>query len=85
MDDDGTSVEPDYYCPIIPMVLVNGGKGIGTGFSYEGLSYNTLEIIDWLMFRLKNKFKGKYQELILIMKVLKAILFKLKMIMFVNI
>ena len=56
LDDDGTSVEPDFYCPIIPMVLVNGGKGIGTGFSYEGLSYNPLEIIDWLSYRLKNNF-----------------------------
>ena len=27
------SVEPEYYVPIIPMVLVNGMKGIGTGFS----------------------------------------------------
>ena len=33
LDDDGTSVEPIYYVPIIPMLLVNGGKGIGTGFS----------------------------------------------------
>ena len=40
LDDDGQSIEPDYYLPIIPMVLVNGGKGIGTGFSYEGLCYN---------------------------------------------
>ena len=39
-------VEPDYYLPIIPMVLVNGGKGIGTGFSYEGLSYNPNQIVD---------------------------------------
>ena len=31
LDDDGTPVEPDYYMPIIPMILVNGGKGIGTG------------------------------------------------------
>ena len=29
-------VEPEYYLPIIPHVLLNGGKGIGTGFSYEG-------------------------------------------------
>jgi DNA topoisomerase II len=55
LDDDGTSVEPDFYVPIIPMVLVNGGKGIGTGFSYEGLSYNPLQIISYL----KNKLKGK--------------------------
>jgi DNA topoisomerase-2 len=33
LDDDGSQVEPIYYAPIIPMVLVNGSKGIGTGFS----------------------------------------------------
>ena len=56
LDDDGTSVEPDFYVPIIPMVLVNGGKGIGTGFSYEGLSYNPQQIIKYL----KNKLNGKH-------------------------
>ena len=54
LDDDGTSVEPDFYVPIIPMVLVNGGKGIGTGFSYEGLSYNPKQIIKYLKNKLKN-------------------------------
>ena len=29
-DDDGLPVEPVYYAPIIPMILVNGTKGIGT-------------------------------------------------------
>ena len=28
LDDDGHLVEPEYYAPIIPMILVNGGKGI---------------------------------------------------------
>ena len=51
LDDDGTLVEPEFYIPIIPMILVNGGKGIGTGFSYEGLSYNPTQIIEYL----KNK------------------------------
>ena len=32
-DDDGIPVEPKYYVPILPMVLVNGMNGIGTGFS----------------------------------------------------
>lgn len=58
LDDDGTNVEPDFYVPIIPMVLVNGGKGIGTGFSYEGLSYNPLQIISYLKNTLK-KNTGK--------------------------
>lgn len=31
--DDGQKVEPEYYAPILPMILVNGAEGIGTGFS----------------------------------------------------
>jgi DNA topoisomerase-2 len=31
--DDGQKVEPEYYAPIVPMILVNGAEGIGTGFS----------------------------------------------------
>jgi DNA topoisomerase-2 len=51
LNDDGLSVEPIYYAPIIPMVLVNGSKGIGTGFSTDIMCYNPLQIIDYL----KNK------------------------------
>lgn len=31
--DDGQQVEPEFYAPIVPMILVNGAEGIGTGFS----------------------------------------------------
>jgi DNA topoisomerase II len=31
--DDGQQVEPEYYVPVLPMILVNGAEGIGTGFS----------------------------------------------------
>ena len=31
--DDNLVVEPEYFAPIIPMVLVNGTSGIGTGWS----------------------------------------------------
>jgi len=51
LNDDGFPVEPLFYAPIIPMALVNGSKGIGTGFSTEILCYNPLEIIAYL----KNK------------------------------
>ena len=51
LNDDGLLVEPLFYAPIIPMVLVNGTKGIGTGFSTDVMCYNPLEIIDYL----KNK------------------------------
>ena len=48
LNDDGLSIEPVYYSPIIPMVLVNGSKGIGTGFSTDIMCYNPLQIIDYL-------------------------------------
>ncbi len=48
LDDDGFPVEPIYYAPIIPMVLVNGSKGIGTGFSTEILPYYPPQIIHYL-------------------------------------
>jgi len=54
LNDDGTPVEPLYYSPIIPMVLVNGTKGIGTGFSTDILSYNPRDIIKYLKYKLDN-------------------------------
>ena len=33
--DDNKMVEPTRYVPIVPMILVNGSKGIGTGWSSD--------------------------------------------------
>lgn len=52
LNDDGLMVEPIYYAPIIPMILVNGAKGIGTGFSTEVLPYNPTDIISYLSSKL---------------------------------
>ena len=53
LSDDGQQVEPVYYAPIIPMVLVNGARGIGTGFSTDILSYNPSDIIKYVQCRLE--------------------------------
>ncbi|KAL9179430.1 hypothetical protein ACHAXT_008720 [Thalassiosira profunda] len=45
LTDDGLSVEPEYYMPVIPMLLVNGSEGIGTGWSSNVRSHNPREII----------------------------------------
>ena len=45
LNDDGLKVEPDWYCPIIPTVLINGAEGIGTGWSTKLPNYNPREII----------------------------------------
>ena len=44
-NDDGLLVEPVYYVPIIPMILVNGCQGIGTGWSTDIPSFNPKDII----------------------------------------
>ena len=52
LNDDGLLVEPLFYAPIIPMVLINGSKGIGTGFSTDVMCYNPLDIIHYLKCKL---------------------------------
>jgi DNA topoisomerase-2 len=52
LDDDGTTVEPEFYVPIIPFALMNGISGIGTGFSCNIPSYNPKDIIRRLKARL---------------------------------
>ena len=44
LDDDGRSIEPDFYMPTLPMVLVNGTEGIGTGFSCYVPPFNPEDI-----------------------------------------
>ena len=46
LTDDNQRVEPEWYCPIIPTVLVNGSEGIGTGYSTFVPSFNPREIVD---------------------------------------
>jgi DNA topoisomerase-2 len=53
LDDDGRSIEPDFYVPTLPMVLVNGTEGIGTGFSCyvppfnpKDIKENILQVLD---------------------------------------
>ena len=55
LEDDGFPVEPMFYVPIIPMILVNGGKGIGTGFSTDILSYSVDNLISYLQRKLKGE------------------------------
>ena len=55
LNDDGTLVEPEYYVPIIPFVLMNGISGIGTGFSCSIPAYNPMDVVQYLKDKLENK------------------------------
>lgn len=51
-EDDGQMVEPETYLPVVPLLLINGALGIGTGFSTNVLPYNPADIVGALKFRL---------------------------------
>ncbi len=59
LNDDGYLIEPIFYIPIIPMILVNGSEGIGTGWSSEVPKYNPIDIIDYLLNKINNKKNKK--------------------------
>eukprot|EP00188_Purpureofilum_apyrenoidigerum_P005036 Plantae.Rhodophyta-Purpureofilum_apyrenoidigerum.ctg6177.p1 GENE.Plantae.Rhodophyta-Purpureofilum_apyrenoidigerum.ctg6177~~Plantae.Rhodophyta-Purpureofilum_apyrenoidigerum.ctg6177.p1 ORF type:complete len:766 (+),score=194.23 Plantae.Rhodophyta-Purpureofilum_apyrenoidigerum.ctg6177:117-2414(+) len=48
LEDDGLSIEPKFYAPVIPMVLVNGADGIGTGWSSSIPSFDPRVLIGML-------------------------------------
>jgi len=59
--EEGKSVEPEVYYPIIPMILINGTSGIGTGYSTNVLQFNPIDVVK----ELKNIINQKdYKDLI---------------------
>jgi len=63
LDEDGLSIEPEYYIPIIPMILVNGAIGIGTGYSTNIPQFNPEEIIN-IYLNLINDIENQIQKIL---------------------
>jgi DNA topoisomerase-2 len=57
--EEGNEIEPKYFLPIIPTVLLNGGSGIAVGFATNILNRNPIDLIDCCIKTLDNK---KFQE-----------------------
>ncbi len=56
---DNKQAEYETYLPILPILLINGSKGIGTGFSSDVYSYNPLDLVDWIKVWLDDEDKVK--------------------------
>ncbi|CAI5511108.1 unnamed protein product [Closterium sp. Naga37s-1] len=58
LNEDGQKIEPTWYLPILPLVLVNGSEGIGTGWSSYVPTFNPRDIVD----NLKRLMRGEEME-----------------------
>ena len=58
LHEDGDSIEPEYYMPVLPLLLVNGSSGIGTGWSTDIPTFNPRDIIA----NIRRKIKGEEME-----------------------
>jgi len=44
LSEEGQNIQPDFYMPILPLILINGTSGIGTGWSSFIPAYSPIEI-----------------------------------------
>tara|TARA_B110000503_G_C7158145_1_gene418309 strand:+ start:2236 stop:3603 length:1368 start_codon:yes stop_codon:yes gene_type:complete len=58
-EEEGNEIEPSFFLPIIPTVLLNGSSGIAVGFATNILNRNPLDLIDTCLKSLKGK---KFKE-----------------------
>ena len=49
LNDDGLDIEPKFYVPTLPMILINGACGIGTGFSSDVPCFNPDDVKERLL------------------------------------
>ena len=61
-EEEGKVIEPVNYAPVVPMVLINGADGIGTGWSTQIPNYNPVDIVNNLRRRMGRVGGGVQEE-----------------------
>ena len=56
--EDGSPVEPRWYAPVVPTLLINGAMGIGTGWSCSVPQYNPRDVVAAVRARLAGGLAG---------------------------
>lgn len=71
--EEGETIEPEYFLPIVPTILINGSQGIAVGFSSNILNRNLKDVTNACIKTLKgtnirgikpslNHFNGRYEQ-----------------------
>lgn len=55
LEEDGQVIEPQFYLPHLPLVLINGAVGIGTGYSTNIPQYNPQDVKENIIRHLHGK------------------------------
>lgn len=63
--EEGDQIEPKFYIPLIPALLINPSSGIGNGFSFNIIPRSLIDVIKYITNKLKelptNKIRCKYR------------------------
>lgn len=51
--EEGIQIEPVCFLPVVPLVLINGATGIGTGWSTNILNHNPIDVVNRMIMKLK--------------------------------
>ena len=54
LNDDGFLIEPEHYLPIVPMLLINGSEGIGSGYSSSIPKFKLEDVKNSILNKLEN-------------------------------
>ena len=55
LNEEGQSIEPKYYLPIIPTVLCRKAIGLAPGYRFNTMSYNPIDLIDACIYHINGK------------------------------
>lgn len=53
--EEGEEIEPSFFLPIVPTVILNGSSGIAVGFATNILNRNPIDVIDACISKIKGK------------------------------
>ncbi|CAD6185763.1 unnamed protein product [Caenorhabditis auriculariae] len=65
LQDDGQLVEPKWLCPILPLVLINGAEGIGTGWATKIANRNVQNVCDAVKMMIEKADRADVGDLLL--------------------